>query len=270
MTAADRDEAEARAFARWLAGEARRRCPRSPAPSAVLSTPRRSRAGDRPLPRCGASAVSVAIIDYGSGNLHSAAKAFERAAREAGLDRAIAVTSDPDARAPGRPDRAAGRRRLRRLPPRPRCGARHGRGAAARRVHEDKPSFPRHLRRHAAHGDPRPRTRHEPGPRLDPRRREGDRAERPVAQDPAYGLEHARTGEARTRCSTASHRAGRAARLFRAFLRAARLAIHERRGRHRRLRRPGHRHRRRGTISPARNSIPRRARRSASSSSPIS
>jgi glutamine amidotransferase len=25
----------------------------------------------------------VAIIDYGSGNLHSAAKAFERAAREA-------------------------------------------------------------------------------------------------------------------------------------------------------------------------------------------
>ena len=26
--------------------------------------------------------MSVAIIDYGSGNLHSAAKAFERAARE--------------------------------------------------------------------------------------------------------------------------------------------------------------------------------------------
>jgi glutamine amidotransferase len=40
--------------------------------------------------------VSVAIIDYGSGNLHSAAKAFERAAREAGLDEAILVTSDPD------------------------------------------------------------------------------------------------------------------------------------------------------------------------------
>ncbi len=39
---------------------------------------------------------TVAIIDYGSGNLHSAAKAFERAAREAGLERAIAVTSDPD------------------------------------------------------------------------------------------------------------------------------------------------------------------------------
>jgi len=41
--------------------------------------------------------VSVAIIDYGSGNLHSAAKAFERAAREAGLDETITVTADPDA-----------------------------------------------------------------------------------------------------------------------------------------------------------------------------
>ena len=40
--------------------------------------------------------MSVVIIDYGSGNLHSAAKAFERAAREAELDLAIAVTSDPD------------------------------------------------------------------------------------------------------------------------------------------------------------------------------
>jgi len=39
--------------------------------------------------------VSVAIVDYGSGNLHSAAKAFERAAREAGLDQPIAVTRDP-------------------------------------------------------------------------------------------------------------------------------------------------------------------------------
>jgi glutamine amidotransferase len=40
--------------------------------------------------------VSVAIIDYGSGNLHSAAKAFERAAREVGLGEAVTVTSDPD------------------------------------------------------------------------------------------------------------------------------------------------------------------------------
>jgi glutamine amidotransferase len=41
--------------------------------------------------------MSVAIVDYGSGNLHSAAKAFERAARESGHDQPITVTSDPDA-----------------------------------------------------------------------------------------------------------------------------------------------------------------------------
>jgi glutamine amidotransferase len=40
--------------------------------------------------------VTVAIVDYGSGNLHSAAKAFERAAREAGCEQKIVVTSDPD------------------------------------------------------------------------------------------------------------------------------------------------------------------------------
>jgi glutamine amidotransferase len=39
--------------------------------------------------------VSVAIVDYGSGNLRSAAKAFERAAGAAGP--AIVVTSDPNA-----------------------------------------------------------------------------------------------------------------------------------------------------------------------------
>lgn len=37
----------------------------------------------------------VAIIDYGSGNLHSAAKAFERAARESEADARILVTADP-------------------------------------------------------------------------------------------------------------------------------------------------------------------------------
>jgi imidazole glycerol-phosphate synthase subunit HisH len=40
--------------------------------------------------------VSVAIVDYGSGNLHSAAKAFERAARESKHEQPIVVTSDPD------------------------------------------------------------------------------------------------------------------------------------------------------------------------------
>jgi imidazole glycerol-phosphate synthase subunit HisH len=40
--------------------------------------------------------VTVAIVDYGSGNLHSAAKAFERAARETGHAQPILVTNDPD------------------------------------------------------------------------------------------------------------------------------------------------------------------------------
>ncbi len=40
--------------------------------------------------------MTVAIVDYGSGNLHSAAKAFERAAHESGHDQRILVTSDPD------------------------------------------------------------------------------------------------------------------------------------------------------------------------------
>ena len=40
--------------------------------------------------------MTVAIIDYGSGNLHSAQKAFERAVREAGLTLAVKVTSRPE------------------------------------------------------------------------------------------------------------------------------------------------------------------------------
>lgn len=39
--------------------------------------------------------MTVAIVDYGSGNLHSAAKALERAALDLGAPR-IAVTSDPE------------------------------------------------------------------------------------------------------------------------------------------------------------------------------
>ena len=40
--------------------------------------------------------MDVAIIDYGSGNLHSAAKAFERAARESGSPLKVKVTSEPE------------------------------------------------------------------------------------------------------------------------------------------------------------------------------
>jgi glutamine amidotransferase len=39
--------------------------------------------------------MTVAIVDYGSGNLRSAAKAFERAARETGTNERILVTADP-------------------------------------------------------------------------------------------------------------------------------------------------------------------------------
>jgi imidazole glycerol-phosphate synthase subunit HisH len=40
---------------------------------------------------------TVTIIDYGSGNLRSAAKAFERAGRERGVDAEIVVTDDVEA-----------------------------------------------------------------------------------------------------------------------------------------------------------------------------
>ena len=41
--------------------------------------------------------MRVAIIDYGSGNLRSATKAFERAAREAGIEAMIDLTDKADA-----------------------------------------------------------------------------------------------------------------------------------------------------------------------------
>ena len=40
--------------------------------------------------------MRVAIIDYGSGNLRSATKAFERAARESGVVAEIELTADPE------------------------------------------------------------------------------------------------------------------------------------------------------------------------------
>ena len=41
--------------------------------------------------------MSVAIVDYGSGNLHSAVKAFERAAREGGSGAEVVLTAEPAA-----------------------------------------------------------------------------------------------------------------------------------------------------------------------------
>src|SRR5215216_2323566 len=65
---------------------------------AVLETAAAAAAGrhHRIVPGAGRIAMSVAIIDYGSGNLHSAAKAFERAARSMDNPQKVFVTSDPD------------------------------------------------------------------------------------------------------------------------------------------------------------------------------
>ena len=40
--------------------------------------------------------MSIAVIDYGSGNLKSAAKALEAAANNINIDSKITVTSDPE------------------------------------------------------------------------------------------------------------------------------------------------------------------------------
>ena len=174
---------------------------------------------DRPLSATGSQPVSVAIVDYGSGNLHSAAKAFERAARESGHDQPIVVTRDPDAVAradrvvlPGVGAFADCRRGLDAVPGM--VEALDDGGAPAR------PAVPRHLRRHAAHGRARPRIRGDAGPRLDRRRRRSHRALRSRPQDPAYGLEHAQRGAAPSAARRHRDRRVRAARLFRALLRA--------------------------------------------------
>ena len=76
------------------------------------------RPGARPARLSGTDAdMRVAIIDYGSGNLRSATKAFERAAREAGIAAEIDLTADAERVRERRPHRAARRRRLCRLPP---------------------------------------------------------------------------------------------------------------------------------------------------------
>ena len=81
------EAAERRFFDAWVDrpgdGAAAVPAPRSAVPIAGAAGPCEDRR-HRPVPEAGSAAVSVAIVDYGSGNLHSAAKAFERAAREAG------------------------------------------------------------------------------------------------------------------------------------------------------------------------------------------
>src|SRR5690606_20379440 len=57
----------------------------------------RGKSGPRLVSRIRSAAMTVAVIDYGSGNLHSAAKALERASRESGAGEPILVTNDPEA-----------------------------------------------------------------------------------------------------------------------------------------------------------------------------
>ena len=76
----DVELAERRFFDSWVRATPARRRRRRP----LAAAPRRRRLRrHRAVPRAGSAALTVAIVDYGSGNLHSAAKAFERAAREA-------------------------------------------------------------------------------------------------------------------------------------------------------------------------------------------
>src|SRR5262245_11818635 len=58
---------------------------------ARAASPRRSSGCSRTM-----SDMHVAIIDYGSGNLHSAAKAFERAAHDQGSKLCVMVTAEPE------------------------------------------------------------------------------------------------------------------------------------------------------------------------------
>ncbi len=137
--------------------------------------------------------MSVAIIDYGSGNLHSAAKAFERAARGMENPDKIIVTRDPEIvfRAdrivlPGVGAFADCRKGLEAL---------DGMVDAMTEAVRDKArAVFWYLRRHAADGDARQGIRHDAGVKLDFGRRRKDRAARREFENPAYGLEHARSG----------------------------------------------------------------------------
>ena len=119
--------------------------------------------------------MHVAIIDYGSGNLHSAAKAFERAARESGSPLAVKVTAEPDMVLtaerivlPGVGAFADCKQGLARIP-----------GmidALEEAVQGARQAVSRHLRRASAHGEPRARAWRDAGARLDRRRGESNRA----------------------------------------------------------------------------------------------
>jgi glutamine amidotransferase len=65
--------------------------------------------------------MRVVVVDYGSGNLRSAVKAFERAARESGVSAEIILSAKADQVANADRVVLPGCRRLCRLPRRPEC-----------------------------------------------------------------------------------------------------------------------------------------------------
>ena len=94
VTAAAPETAERLFFSRVAPSQAER----GPAEGCAASASAEPECGSvGRLSSAGASKVSTVIVDYGSGNLHSAHKAFERAAREAGLSMPISVSGDPEA-----------------------------------------------------------------------------------------------------------------------------------------------------------------------------
>ncbi len=105
----DEESAERRFFDRWTAKQRFVNDPLAIERGGAAADPRHSgsavleaaadaaRRDHRIVSGAGRVAMSVAIIDYGSGNLHSAAKAFERATRASHDPQKIMVTRDPDA-----------------------------------------------------------------------------------------------------------------------------------------------------------------------------
>src|SRR5690606_15565650 len=65
-------------------------------PCCATSTPTRPSPATSPRRGCRRrNRMTIALIDYGSGNLRSAAKAFERAVADLGRRDAVVVTADP-------------------------------------------------------------------------------------------------------------------------------------------------------------------------------
>jgi glutamine amidotransferase len=96
--------------------------------------------------------MRVVVVDYGSGNLRSAVKAFERAARESGVSAEIILSAQADQVAnadrvvlPGVGAYADCRAGL---------NAIDGMADALAMLSKKRPSISRHLRRHAADVEP--------------------------------------------------------------------------------------------------------------------